>query len=193
MNQTALMTEAAAVTVDLARGVKPDQFDATTPCSEYNVRALANHLSWVALISAHAARKLPHPTDGSHDRDADHTDGDWATRFAKQVDDLLAAWAGSGAWQGVTTLGSPREFPAEMAGAITLCDLVLHGWDLARATGQPFHCSVDVAEATYQVVAGMAEQGRTMGAFGAEVPVPASAPALDRALGISGRDPQWPE
>jgi uncharacterized protein (TIGR03086 family) len=70
-------------------------------------------------------------------------------------------------------------------------DLVLHGWDLARATGQTLHCSAEDAEQTGRFLDGFAEQGRGMGLFAAPVPVPADAPPLVRALALSGRDPLW--
>jgi hypothetical protein len=67
-------------------------------------------------------------------------------------------------------------------------EFVVHSWDLAKATGRPWACDEDVADAA---TAGMAEQGRQIGIFGPEVPVPASAPALDRLAGLTGRDPDW--
>jgi uncharacterized protein (TIGR03086 family) len=70
-------------------------------------------------------------------------------------------------------------------------DLVLHGWDLARATGQRFTCAPEVAEQTRVFLAGFAGQGRAMGLFAAPVPVGADASPLARALALSGRDPAW--
>jgi uncharacterized protein (TIGR03086 family) len=72
-----------------------------------------------------------------------------------------------------------------------LGELVIHGWDLAMATGQAFPCPPDAAEATRRVLADMAPMGRSYGIFAAEVPVPESASALDRALALSGREPAW--
>jgi uncharacterized protein (TIGR03086 family) len=79
-------------------------------------------------------------------------------------------------------------------------DLVLHGWDLARATGQDE--TMDPADverlwrSTTSIPAEMMERYRTPDAFGpgievfgTEVPVPADAPLQDRLLGLIGRDP----
>jgi uncharacterized protein (TIGR03086 family) len=93
-------------------------------------------------------------------------------------------------WDGMVPFAS-KQMPGSMVGRMVLTDLVVHGWDLARATDQPFHCADEVAETGYTFAAELADQGRTMSAFGPEVPVSASAPMLDRALGLCGRDPAW--
>jgi uncharacterized protein (TIGR03086 family) len=74
-------------------------------------------------------------------------------------------------------------------GRRVFAEFVVHAWDHARSTGRPWHCEAEVADAAYTVTIG--EQGRQMGIFGPEVPVPDSAAALDRLLGLSGRDPAW--
>jgi uncharacterized protein (TIGR03086 family) len=76
-----------------------------------------------------------------------------------------------------------------MAAAMFVSDVAIHGWDLARATGQSYRCDPDVAESTYRFVVDMAEQGRQMGIYAAPVPVADGAPAFERALARSGRDP----
>ena len=74
---------------------------------------------------------------------------------------------------------------------MALIEVVLHGWDLARATGQ--HHEPDPADVAtilgFLEVSASAEG--TPGLFGPVVPVPDDAPAFDRALGLSGRDPGW--
>ena len=84
------------------------------------------------------------------------------------------------------------EMPAADVAAVTLDELVLHGWDLARATGQPYEpgparTSRRSCRSSRRSVP---EQG-VPGLFGPAVPVPDDAPAFDRALGLSGRDPAW--
>jgi len=184
------MAKAAAQIVGIGHEVKPEQLTAPTPCQDYDVRALVNHvLYWLPVLEL-AARKQPIPTDRPAQGEQDLTEGDWRTLLAEWVQRLATAWADPAAWQGTTSMGG-GEFPSSMAGSMTLVELVLHGWDLARATGQPFDCGDDVAEATYRLLAQMAEKGRAMGAFGPEVAVPESAPPLRRALGAAGRDPDW--
>jgi uncharacterized protein (TIGR03086 family) len=84
--------------------------------------------------------------------------------------------------------------PAETTGAVALDELVLHGWDLARATGQPFACDPASTAAVLAFTSAMAqpEQAATReGLFGPVVEVPEDAPTFDRALGLAGRDPAW--
>jgi uncharacterized protein (TIGR03086 family) len=84
--------------------------------------------------------------------------------------------------------------PGEVMGVVALDELVLHGWDLARATAQPYEVDPVSAEAVLEFVAESArpEQAHLReGLFGPVVPVPPDAPVFDRALGLAGRDPAW--
>ena len=183
------VARAAAEMKKISGAVRSDQLERVTPCREYDVRALVNHLMFWAPVLARAGRKQP--VLSGRDEDAqDVTHGDWQTSYAAQLDDLVAAWGEAGAWEGMTRMTGP-DFPASFAGAMTVVELVVHCWDLAVATGQDFHCDEDVAAVGYQAISQMAEQGRAMGAFGNEVSVPNSASPLDRVLGVSGRDPNW--
>jgi uncharacterized protein (TIGR03086 family) len=88
-------------------------------------------------------------------------------------------------------MGGSTELPAASVGEMALVEMLAHGWDLARATGQAPRWPDDVVARTYQAIAGMAELGRQMGVFGPEVSVPADASEFDRMLALSGRDPGW--
>ena len=85
------------------------------------------------------------------------------------------------------------DLPGEIAGVIALNEVVVHGWDLAVATGQQYSCPDALLEAAYGFVASSAEQNPdgTPGLFGPPVPVGADAPLLDRLIGKAGRDPGW--
>lgn len=188
MEHHAIMARAAETTVEVLRNVKPDQLTAPTPCGDWDVRALVNHLMlWSAFRSERAARKLP--ADESMDEGTDLTDGDWQELYASQVDKAVTAWARPGAWEGVTGLAG-GEFPAEMIGKMMIGEYVVHGWDLAVATGrQPGY--EDVAEATFAMVAETAEQAREMGLFAASVPLQEDASWQARLIASTGRDPKW--
>jgi uncharacterized protein (TIGR03086 family) len=99
-----------------------------TPCRDWSVRQLVDHqLEWGPAPVA-AARKEPAPptpvTVGAS--------ADLEPHFAA----LTEAWSDPAAWAGVTRLGGPMELPAAMIGGMVLGEVVVHGWDLARATGQ---------------------------------------------------------
>lgn len=77
---------------------------------------------------------------------------------------------------------------------VALDELVLHGWDLARATGQPFSCDAASTDAVLAFTTEMARPENAEqreGLYAPVVDVPSDAPALDRALGCAGRDPGW--
>jgi uncharacterized protein (TIGR03086 family) len=78
-----------------------------------------------------------------------------------------------------------------MIGGMVLGEFVVHGWDLARATGHEAGWDDTVLEFALDWLGPTAEQGRAMAVYGPAVPVPTSAPALDRVLGLTGRDPRW--
>jgi uncharacterized protein (TIGR03086 family) len=89
------------------------------------------------------------------------------------------------------SLSGGQEMPASLVGGIVFGEFVLHGWDLAAATGQSLAVDGALAQALFDQLALMADMARQYKVFGAEVPVPASAPPFDRALGLAGRDPSW--
>jgi uncharacterized protein (TIGR03086 family) len=72
-----------------------------------------------------------------------------------------------------------------------IMEMVLHGWDVARATGQEYACDGAVAEALMNTVQAQAELFRKYQGFADAVETPGDATNFDRALGLSGRDPQW--
>jgi uncharacterized protein (TIGR03086 family) len=102
----------------------------------------------------------------------------------------VAAWSDPAAYEGTTEFG-PGEMPASFAASITLTELALHGWDLARATGRSFELGEDTARTAFGVVEQLAEQARVNGSYAPPVPVPSDAPAFQQALGASGRNPGW--
>ena len=182
-----LVAKAATETANAVRGVKPDQLGAPTPCTEWDVRTLANHL--LAVISA--LNLAGHRADMPNDLwERDLMTDEWAGRFDDEARCAVAAWAEPTAWEGTVSMGS-TELPAPFVATMLATDLVVHGWDLTRATGQDYHCDDDVAELTHGFVADSSEQGRGMGIFAEPVPVGDEASTLDRALALSGRDPQW--
>lgn len=187
-----MMAKAATSAVAVARNVKPDQLSAPTPCPEWDVRALVNHLMfWSAFRSELAARKEEAPADDPITEQTDFTaQRDWPDTFAQQLDKAVAAWSAPGATEGETGLAG-GSMPARVIAMMMIGELVVHGWDLASATGQSISADPAALGVIQEFAAAMGEQGRQMGAFGEEVEVPPSAPMLDRVLGLSGRDPQW--
>jgi len=144
-----------------------------------------------------AATKTPPPEGagqpGPGSATEDNRDPEWRQRLPEQLDALVAAWQDPAAWEGMTEAGGVT-MPAEVMGLVALDELVLHGWDLARGTGQPFTCDPASTQACFEFTSRSAEPGEEAareGLFGPVVEVPPDAPLFDRALGFSGRDPAW--
>jgi uncharacterized protein (TIGR03086 family) len=142
------------------------------------VRGLCAHLLEWGPALAGAGRKEAVPPGARTDS------------LRAQVELVAAAWGEPGAWVGDTWMGT-YALPADLMGGMVLGEFVLHGWDLARALDVPVAFGPGVLELLHAEVARSAEQGRTMGVYGPEVPVPAGASPLERVLGLSGRDPFW--
>jgi uncharacterized protein (TIGR03086 family) len=177
----------------LADGVADDQLTGPTPCPGTAVRNLLGHLLGLSAAFRDAGRKhLGETTNtdpGSVVPDIDD-DGHWRMELPKLLDELTATWRNPEAWEGMTQAGG-FTFPASEAGRVALNELVVHGWDLARATGQPYDPDTASLEVSYAMLAPSAHDRPPGGPFGPAVDVPAEAPLLDRVIGLSGRDPHW--
>jgi uncharacterized protein (TIGR03086 family) len=198
MTETSTLTTAVRAAADLAASaltaIRPEQLTAATPCGDFDVRALVDHLAWAALLSQLAATRTPLEHDWSGNRPAPFLDGlepaEWPAAIVPELDAAADAWADPAAWSGETLMAT-TPMPADVAGPLMLAEFVLHGWDLARAVGAPYDVPAELGEATLAAVRPVAQMGRDGGWYGPEVTVPADAPAFDRALGLSGRDPAW--
>ena len=118
----------------LLPGVPDSALDAPTPCADTTVAALLDHIMGLAEGLRASARKEPTEAPVAS---AEHLDPRWRELLPPRLDALVAAWREPGAGEGTTTAGG-IELPAAEVAAVTLDELVIHGWDLARATGQPY-------------------------------------------------------
>ncbi|WP_336206709.1 TIGR03086 family metal-binding protein [Nonomuraea sp. LPB2021202275-12-8] len=191
MSNETLMARAAAPLLETVHGVKPDQLGAPTPCAEYDVRKLINHLLFWGPSLEGAARKESVPPPAGADTELDLTGDDWAAAMEAHMERLVAAWSRAAAWEGTTFMGGQMELPASLVGGMVVGELVVHGWDLARSTGQVAEWDDDLVAYLHAEVEKSAELGRQMGVYGPAVAVPATASILDRALGLVGREPTW--
>ncbi|AVT33882.1 TIGR03086 family protein [Plantactinospora sp. BC1] len=188
---------AAQEVIRLVGGVTDDQLTDPTPSTDTSVAALLDHLMGLSLAFTWAARKSGGDGPGASapppPASPDNLDPQWRTVLPARLTELVESWRQPAAWAGMTTAGGVT-MPAEVMGMVALDELVLHGWDLAKATGQPFHCDPASTEAVLEFTAESARPEQAAGReglFGPVVPVPADAPPFDRALGFAGRDPGW--
>lgn len=189
MNLSSEMAAAAQENKRLVGCVKPGQLTAPTPCSDWDLHTLVNHvILWTAYSAERRARGEPLPEE-LMSRDFASGPG-FAADYAAQLDRAVTAWSEPGAWDGDRmVMGSPT--PAADVGALLIAEMVLHGWDIARAIGEQYRATEAVAAAAYRAVEANAELFRRYQGFAGPVEVPAPAPLLDRVLALSGRDPAW--
>jgi uncharacterized protein (TIGR03086 family) len=179
----------------VVEGVSDDALVARTPCSEYSVGDLLDHLAGVTVAFGGAARKA----EGESSTMAPwgnslHLDPNWRTTIPRRLREMADAWREPHAWTGITRVGG-LEQPGEIAGIVTLGELVVHGWDLARGVGLPFEPDeqtlVPLYELVHQTFGPEADPAARGQAFKTAIPVGSEAPVLDQTLGLLGRDPAW--
>lgn len=181
----ALYERAVPMAQRVVDGVRPDQLDAPTPCTEWDVRALLGHL--VGFLRPVAAGIAGDPM---LDPTADLLGANPAAAFAAAARDLGAALAAPGALERTYAMPWGESAGADLVRMAT-ADLVIHAWDLAQATGQPDRLDPDLCE---EVLAWgrtvMKPEYRTPEAgFGPEIPVSPDAPACARLAAFYGRHP----
>lgn len=177
----------------LLGAVPDDALHGPTPCADTALDALIDHVGGFAMAFTAAARKdLGEMTSQPPVAKPTDLEPGWRDRMAADLAGLADAWQAPEAWEGTTQAGGV-DLPGEVAGRVALDELVVHGWDIARSSGQAFDCdeaSLQEIEATVRQFRGDNE-GPIPGLFGPVVPVADDAPALDRVLGLTGRDPAW--
>ncbi|WP_405160457.1 TIGR03086 family metal-binding protein [Nocardia sp. NBC_01499] len=184
--------EPAATALETVVGqITDDQLGADSPCAETTVRELLVHVVDLTEAFRQAATKEAvggsiAPTVGGERA----LPGDWRSRIPAQLKALVGAWREPDAWDGMTEAGGVSEQAAVMA-MIALDELVIHGWDLAKATGQPFTATAGDLAVLLDLLRATPPEG-TPGLFGPVLPVPAEACALDRVLALTGRSAAWP-
>jgi uncharacterized protein (TIGR03086 family) len=194
MNTVDLMPAAQRL-ADLVARVRDDELGQPTPLPAYTLGDLIEHVGVMALAFAAAASK---DLGSSYVRqapagDASRLGADWRTRIPRQLVELGQAWREPGAWTGMTKIAD-MDAPGEMVALTAADELAVHGWDVARATGQSYTCDPEVLDAARRFLIQFASPDAPAGPdvpFGPSRPVPADAPLLDRVLALAGRDSAW--
>lgn len=184
-------TQLNAVLLDLAEvldGIDPERATDPTPCTDYTVADLRSHVvGWLTAFADGYADPQGDCSDPEMSR-VEGTGGDQVRDLAARLDASLA----DGADQRPLAIGGAA-MPGDMAASMILWEYEMHGWDLARATGQPWSPAQDGLRASLDFAPAMLTpdfQGEGK-SFAPPVDVPDDASALDRLLGLSGRDPHW--
>jgi len=178
-NPIELYEAAVKATRKVVAGVKTEQVAKQTPCDKWNVQQLVEHMVQAnGYLTSFMTGSKPAAAPAKSVIEA----YDAATNAA------LKAIKAPGALEkkGKGPMGDMTG--AQMVGMI-FSDTLIHGWDLAKATGQAATLDAKLAEASYGMVAPHADGARKAGAFGPAVAVPANASPQDKLLGLTGRKP----
>jgi uncharacterized protein (TIGR03086 family) len=169
------------------RAVRPDQWDLPTPCSEWSVRLLVNHLvrgnTMSAMLLEGASRDEVFAMFRAADRDED-----LVAAYAKTAAEQSAAFRVPGALD--RTVHHPMgDIPATMLLQFRTGDAALHAWDLARAIGADEQLDAELVQRIYDGMLPMAPMIAGSGAFGegASGTVTDDASVQARLLDLAGR------
>ena len=176
----------------LLLGVDDDELAGPTPCPDWTVAALLDHLmgqSYAFTQAAHKRTGAP-GTDGPPPQPAaEHLSRHWRSRLPVLLEELTTAWKDPAAWTGTAQAGGVT-MPATVLGTVAMNELIMHSWDLARATGQDYAAD----PRTLEVLIEFLSQGPAEGApgrFGPVVPIESEATLLDQAVALAGRRAGW--
>jgi uncharacterized protein (TIGR03086 family) len=185
---------AAQRLADLVARVGDDELGKPTPCPAYTLGDLIEHVGGLALAFTAAANKDGgRYADQAAAGDAARLGEGWRARIPRDLATLGEAWRDPAAWAGTTRIAG-SDSPAEIIGLAAADELVVHGWDVARATGQPYACEPELLAAAQGFLGQFASPDAPAGpdvAFGPSRRLSAGAPELDRVVALAGRDPGW--
>ena len=166
-------------------GISNDQLGAATPCSEYDVRALLNHVIsgnlWVSpLVEGKTIEEVGDSLDG------DQVGNDPSAAYDASAKEAGAAFQQPGAMERPVAV-SYGPVPGEIYAGHRFIDIVVHGWDLAKATGQDTALDPALVDGCWRVIEPQLDLLRASGMFGEDLDVPADADAQTRLLAAMGR------
>jgi uncharacterized protein (TIGR03086 family) len=178
----------------LVLGTRDDQLTDPTPCPDYTVGDLVQHIGGLTVAFTYAAHQQPMPggpADGSGD--ASQLETGWRLLIARDLEVLAESWRNPAAYVGLTMAG-PIEMPGSEAAKVALNEVVVHGWDLAVATGQRYAADPTALRTLIDFARPFStpETADQRGdAFGEVIEVPDDAAPLDQLLGMMGRSASW--
>ncbi|UQU63637.1 TIGR03086 family metal-binding protein [Couchioplanes caeruleus] len=176
----------------LLLGITDDHLTAPTPCPDWTVGDLLDHIMSLAWAFTQAAQKRTDApgTDTAPPRpSAANLSPHWRSRLPVVLEDLSTAWKNPTAWEGTARAGGVT-MPAATMGTVAINEVTMHGWDLARATGQEYAADPRILENIIEFLSQGPAEG-TPGFLGPVFPTDDEATLLDQAVALAGRNPHW--
>ena len=150
---------AAQRLAELVARVEDNELGKPTPCPAYRLGDLIDHVGGLALAFTAAANK----DSGKYGNQAPSGDAarlrdDWRERIPRDLTALARAWQDPAAWTGMTRIAG-MDAPGEMVGLTAADEVVVHGWDIARAAGQPYYCEPELLDAAQRFLVQVTSPG----------------------------------
>jgi uncharacterized protein (TIGR03086 family) len=186
------LTSATAMVSRVVMDTKDDQLGARTPCGDATVADLLDHIDGLSQAFTAAAVKDTALADQAPVVDGSRIGADWRDRIPDRLTRLAAAWRADSAWTGMTRAGGV-DMTGEVAGAVATNELLVHGWDLAAATGHEYLAEPALVEAAREFVEPAVSQNPdgVPGLFGPPVEVQSASSPMDQLVALTGRNPAW--
>jgi uncharacterized protein (TIGR03086 family) len=182
----AMFDQAVKTTGGIVAGTSREQLDAPTPCTDWSVRDLLNHL--IGGVEAVATGAAGQALEASG---TDYTAEDHVAAYEGAAARARQAFSAPGALE--RTFKMPwGDTPGQVVLGLSIAETTVHGCDLARATGQDVAVDDDVAEAVFGMTSGMMQPRGSFPrgtSFADRVDVPDDAPIQDKMLAYLGRRP----
>ena len=183
------MQQACASTERIVERTSPADCGQPTPCTDWDVRALLNHILGTLSLGAGLLGDTPpavHMSPGDVP-DVDLVGDDLVTAYRAGVEGLLAAAGGDALSRShVTPLG---EMPGEILGGFATLDIAVHGWDLAKATAQDTTLEPRLAEAVLDFARQTITDANRAPRIGPELTASRGASVTDQLVAFLGRRP----
>ncbi len=190
----AMLRETTLRVKEVVAGVKPSQANDPTPCSQWDVRGLLNHLIGGLEFTAGSIAGNP-PNLRIADADSSYVNEPDITVLIQAyhtiLDQVLQSALRPGALDGVVTTPYFGEMTVSQIFIGTTMDQFIHGWDLAKATGQDTALDPNLVDFAYGMLTsgGFVDMGRQAGFIGPEIPLPDHASPQDKLIAYMGRQP----
>ncbi|WP_199516547.1 TIGR03086 family metal-binding protein [Nucisporomicrobium flavum] len=176
----------------LLLGITDDHLTAPTPCPDWTVGDLLDHIMSLAWAFTQAAQKrtdAPGTDTAPPQPSAANLSRHWRSRLPVVLEELSTAWKDPTAWEGTARAGGVT-MPAAAMGTVAINEVTMHGWDLARATGQEYAADPRILETIIEFLSQGPAEG-TPGFLGPVFPTDDEATLLDQAVALAGRNPHW--
>ena len=186
-NIAALHRRALESTRVVVVGLDPTRWETSTPCEEWTIRELLNHVIagnwWAARLASGASI-----SDVGTELDGDQVGDNPRGSYDASADAAARAFEAPGALEAPCAV-SYGPVPGSVYAGHRFIDVLIHGWDLAVASGQDSTLASDLIKGAWQVLEPQLDMLRSSGMFGDDLEIPGDADAETRLLMTLGRHP----